>query len=227
MKPYYQADGITIYHGDGAEVAQGHNGVVVSDPPYNIGYHYNSPSDRREEGVYNRLLLDAFRTPSVIVAYPEVVFRLSLLMGVTPDSTAAWVYPANTPRQMRLVGWFGRPGHPERVSQPYRNPTDKRVAALMADGREARGYDWREIPQVKNVSKDKTGHPCQNPVAVMDWILRATDFDGLPVIDPFMGSGTTLVADMALGIPAIGSDIEERYCEIAAKRLSQGRLSLK
>lgn len=223
MKPYFEADGITIYHGDGAEVAQNNNGVVVTDPPYNIGYHYNSPSDRRSEGEYNELLLSALRTPSVVVAFPEVVFRVAILMGIVPDRSAVWVYPANTPRQHRIVAWFGTMGHPERVTQPYRNPSDKRVAKLIESGREARGYDWREIPQVKNVSKEKTKHPCQNPVSVMSWILQATD--AKTAIDPFMGSGTTLVAARQLGIRAIGADTDERYCEIAAKRLAQGVLS--
>ena len=224
MKPYYEHAGITIYHGDGAAVSQNTNGTVITDPPYNIGYHYNSPSDRRSESAYNELLRAALRTPSVVVAFPEVVFRLSLLLGIAPERTAAWVYPANTPRQLRLVGWFGTMGFPERVTQPYKNPTDKRVAKLIAKGREARGYDWREVPQVKNVNEEKTDHPCQNPVEVMEWVIAATDTES--IIDPFMGSGTTLVAAKNLGRKAIGIEIEERYCEIAAKRLAQEVLPL-
>ena len=90
MKPYYEHAGITIYHGDGADIAQRANGTVVTDPPYNIGYHYNEPSDRRGEDDYNGILLRAMRTPSVMVAFPEVAFRLSLLMGLAPERTAAW-----------------------------------------------------------------------------------------------------------------------------------------
>lgn len=219
MKPYYQHGGITIYHGDGAAVAQDNAGTVVTDPPYNIGYHYNDPSDKRTEAAYNELLLSALRTPSVVVAFPEVVFRVALLMGLVPDRTAVWVYPANTPRQHRIAAWFGNRGFPERVLQKYRNPTDRRVAKRIADGFDARGYDWREIPQVKNVSRDKTEHPCQNPVEVMSWLIQATDAE--TIIDPFMGSGTTLVAAKNLGRKAIGADTDERYCEIAAKRLAQ------
>jgi DNA modification methylase len=123
-----------------------------------------------------------------------------------------------------MVGWYGLDGHPERVEQPYRNPEDRRIRERIARGEQARGYDWREIPQVKNVSADKTGHPCQNPVEVMRWMLQATDLT--TAIDPFAGSGTTLIAARDLGIPAIGIEVDERYCEMAADRLRQGVLDL-
>jgi hypothetical protein len=193
--------------------------VVITDPPYNVGYHYHNGGDRRKEREYDDLLLLALRCPSVVVAYPEVAFRYARLAGIVPQRSAAWVYPANTPRQWRIVCWFGLPGYPERVTQPYRNPTDRRIAKLMATGREARGYDWREIPQVKNVSADKTEHPCQNPVEVMRWIIRATDAE--LIVDPFCGSGTTGVAALMEGRRFIGIETEDRYAAIAENRLAE------
>lgn len=68
---------------------------------------------------------------------------------------------------------------------------------------------------------DKNGHPCPKPIGWMRWAVSMASLDSETVIDPFMGSGTTLRAAKDLGRRAIGIEIEERYCEIAAKRLSQ------
>lgn len=223
-QPYYADDTVTLYHGDSRELLPQFAGVVITDPPYNVGYHYRDGGDSRPDAEYDELLRVCLRAPSVVVAYPEITYRVAALLGVVPNRCAAWVYPANTPRQFRQVAWFGIEGYPERVKQEYRNPTDKRIAERIARGEMARGYDWREIPQVKNVSAEKTSHPCQNPVAVMACIVEATDAD--VVIDPFAGSGTTLVAAKQLGRKAIGIEMDEQYCEETARRLSQGVLAL-
>jgi site-specific DNA-methyltransferase (adenine-specific) len=218
LKPYYEDELVTLYCGNAMQIMPLVNGLVVTDPPYNIGYHYASASDNLSNEDYNALLAATLRTPSVVVCYPEIHFRISGVLGINPSRCAAWVYAANTPRQFRMIGWYGVSGKPERVRQPYRNPKDKRIAERIARGEMARGYDWREIQQVKNVSAEKTKHPCQNPVEVMSWMIQATDGD--VIVDPFAGSGTTLIAAKRLGRRAIGIEIDEEYCEVAANRLT-------
>jgi len=71
--------------------------------------------------------------------------------------------------------------------------------------------------------KDGTTHPTQKPVALMRWCLSLFE-DAKTIVDPFMGSGTTLVAAKLEGREAVGIEMNERYCESAAKRLSQGTL---
>jgi site-specific DNA-methyltransferase (adenine-specific) len=73
---------------------------------------------------------------------------------------------------------------------------------------------------------DKTDHPCPKPYGWMAWAICLASEDGETVLDPFMGSGTTLRAAKDLGRKAIGIEIEERYCEIAAKRMRQEVLPL-
>jgi len=71
--------------------------------------------------------------------------------------------------------------------------------------------------------KEQRVHPTQKPVALMKWCLSLLP-EAKTMADPFMGSGTSLVAAKLLGLRAVGVDISERYCELAAKRLSQNVL---
>lgn len=199
--------------------------VVVTDPPFNVGYHYASYRDSMPEDEYWALLKWTFTLcPSVVIHYPESLHRLSLELGEAPEKVCSWVYNANTPRQHRDVAYYRVKPDLTRMTQPYKNPGDRRVMAL---GGGARLYDWWEVQQVKNVSSDKVAHPCQMPEKVMENVVGVLP-DGVTVIDPFMGSGTTGVACAKLGIPFIGCEMDRGYYEIARERVgfefSQGRL---
>lgn len=225
MKPYYQDSLVTIYHGDCREVMRDVRGdaLVISDPPYNIGYHYAGYSDSLSAEDYGALLKAVCRPPCVILHYAESLFAFASLIGEVPEKCAAWVYNANTPRQWRMVAWFGITPDFKLATQPYKNLTDRRVQALIAGGSEGRAlYDWWNVEQVKNVSPEKTSHPCQIPLAVMQNIIRVTPSP--LIVDPFCGSGSTLRAAKDLGRRAVGIEIDERYCEIAAERCRQETL---
>jgi DNA modification methylase len=79
--------------------------------------------------------------------------------------------------------------------------------------------DW--IDQPISLQSDVGGHPCPKPLKLMRQLVSSLSTDDGVVVDPFIGSGTTLRAAKDLGRKAIGIEIEERYCEIAAKRLGQ------
>ena len=81
-----------------------------------------------------------------------------------------------------------------------------------------RCYDWWNVNQVKNVSKDKTKHPCQMPLEVMKRIVGILP-DDATIIDPFMGSGTTGVACRELNREFAGIELNREYFEIAKKRI--------
>ena len=113
-----------------------------------------------------------------------------------------------------------------KVKQPYKNPNDKRIKEYIKRGSKgARIYDWWEIQQVKNVSKEKTTHPCQMPLEVMKRIIGILPDDCL-IIDPFMGSGTTGVAvkemnkEQNLNRDFIGIEIDKMYFDIAVDRIN-------
>jgi DNA modification methylase len=116
-----------------------------------------------------------------------------------------------------------------RVRQPYKNPDDIRVAALMDSGSKGTDlYDWFEdIQQVKNVSEEKTAHPCPVPVALMERIITLCAKPGDIIYDPFMGSGTTAIAAIRCGHEWIGTEIDPEYVKIAEKRISLETAQLK
>lgn len=96
----------------------------------------------------------------------------------------------------------------------------------MWGGIGAKLYDWWNINQVKNVSKEKTEHPCQMPLKVMENIIGILPYDAI-IIDPFMGSGTTGLAVLNMNIKQkanrdfIGIEIDEKYFNIAKERIEK------
>lgn len=197
------------------------NPVIVTDPPFNVRYHYRQYDDHKPEGAYWRDLASMFKLcPTCVTHYPEGIIRLAIEMGEVPERVMAWVYPSNTQRQHRDIAfWRVKPDF-RRVRQPYRNMTDKRVQEVFKRTGGAKLYDWVEVNQVKNVSKEKTAHPCQMPEALLDKVVRLLP-DGVTVIDPFTGSGTTGVACVRNGIPFVGIELDPEYRDIAEERIER------
>jgi len=193
--------------------------VIVTDPPFNIGYHYNNYKDNLESEEYYEMLASIFQySPFVVIHYPEEIYKIAFQVGEFPDKVVSWVYNSNTAKQHRDIAFFGIKPDFKQYGQPYKNPTDKRVMQLIADGKTARLYDWWEINQVKNVSKEKTKHPCQMPLEVMKRIVGILPPE-YTVVDPFMGSGTTGVACKLLNRNFIGIEMDAEYHAIAQQRI--------
>ena len=194
--------------------------VLVSDPPFNIGYHYEMYRDRMKQDDYDAMLMDVFGThPHVLIHYPEALYRHAISIGQVPDRVVRWVYPSNTARQHRDIAYFGVQPDFRKMGQDYKNPTDKRIARRIAEGKRARLYDWWEINQVKNTNKEKTAHPCQMPVEVMRRVIGVLPSDVL-IIDPFMGTGTTGLAARELGFDFVGIELDPSYYATAQQRLT-------
>jgi site-specific DNA-methyltransferase (adenine-specific) len=194
---------------------------IISDPPYNQKYHYNNYKDNMDEQEYRDLLYQVFvDRKSVIIHYPEQTLEIlaTLDLGKVGD-VVSWVYNSNTAKQHRLITWWNCKPDMRKILQPYKNPTDKRIAERIKEGKTCRGYDWWEINQVKNVSKKGFSHSCPIPEEVARRIIVSTTEKGDLVVDPFCGSGTILKVAKELGRDFIGIEIDPDYCKIAEARI--------
>jgi hypothetical protein len=202
---------------------EGKKYILVSDPPFNIGYHYKDYNDNQSEEDYFNMLQTIFENEvHVLIHYPEVLHKHSWLIGDFPEKVVSWVYNSNTAKQHRDIAFYGVKPDFRKVGQPYKNPTDKRIQERIKQGKTARLYDWWEINQVKNVSKEKTEHPCQMPIEVMDRIIGILP-DDVVIIDPFLGSGSTGVACVHFNKDFIGIDMDSEYCKIAVGRMQSAK----
>lgn len=195
---------------------------IISDPPYNQNYHYSEYGDNLEIEHYKALLSEAFaERKSVIIHYPEATVNI-VSKSMSDDwcnESVSWVYNSNTAKQHRQITWWNCKPDMRRIGQPYKNPTDKRIAKRIADGKTARLYDWWNINQVKNVSKKDNPHPCPIPYELAERIILLTTNEGDTVVDPFAGSGTILLAAKNNNRKYIGFEIDTSYFEYAKKAL--------
>ena len=195
--------------------------IIVTDPPFNIGYLYKNYKDNLKEDEYYSWLAEVFKfAPFVCIHYPESLYKLSWKVEQIPEKVVSWVYNSNTAKQHRDIAFFGIKPDFKMLKQPFKNITDKRIAKKILEGKMARGYDWWNINQVKNVSRDKTEHPCQMPVAVMENIIKLLPEDKI-IVDPFAGSGTTGIACKNLNRNYILIELSLEYVKIAEDRLRQ------
>jgi DNA modification methylase len=195
-------------------------GLIITDPPYNQNYHYNSFKDNLSNDDYINLL-SHIPIPCVIIHYPEETINiLPKAIKEKCEQVVTWVYNSNTGKQSRLISWWGCKPDLRKVKQPYKNLNDKRIIKRISEGKTgAKLYDWWEINQVKNVSKEKTAHPCQIPEEIIKRIILTTARENQLIIDVFAGSGTTAKVAKDLGFSSISYEIDDKYCEIIKKRL--------
>ena len=204
-------------------VRAANNPIIVTDPPFNVGYHYDEYADNMNEDEYYEMLAGLFALcPFVVIHYPEAIYHIAFQTGQFPDRVVSWVYNSNTPRQHRDAAYFGVTPCFDGLGE-YKNPTDKRIAARIAEGKKAKGYDWIYCDQVKNVSKEPDGHPCQMPLAVMLHIVGSLPKDAT-IIDPFAGGGHNSTrrktARPGLSRRRALAPLLRRHTSAACKRLS-------
>jgi hypothetical protein len=199
VTPYYSEDGITIYHADCRDVLPSvFAETVITDPPYGVGFR----GEHWDKDV-----------PEIAIALPSLFERVAIVMAPVamfqfppPRWVACWARPASSSRS--LLGGFNH------------------WSPVLLYGDCKMRVDFKSWHAIQHAYPTGFGHPSPKPECLMSWLVDELSEPGETILDPFMGSGTTLRAAKDLGRRAIGIEIEERYCEIAAKRLSQRVLPL-
>lgn len=219
LTPYYDHADVTIYHGDCREVLSSVRAdVLVTDPPYgvNLGNHGGANDGRRDhvlvKGAYASYddtpeNFDAVVVPGIRTALARVDRGVVFCAG-----HMAWRLPVPA-----AVGGVFLPAACGRTAWGY----NSFAHALLYGAAPDLHKGAKPIGMRSTETADGMGHPCAKPLTWMCWAVSLASRPGETILDPFMGSGTTLRAAKDLGRKAIGIEIEERYCEIAAKRLSQ------
>ncbi len=219
MSLYYQDDHVTLYHGD---CLTEHRewldaDVLVTDPPYGMAY---VSGQRKGEKL------------APIVGDKDTKARDAALdsWGARPAiAFGRWSVVAPVGERQRLIWWKeGNPGMGD-LRSPW-GPAHEEIHML------GEGWDVAKTGKKRSGSvlttrgvrggaagaENATGHPTPKPIPLMELILERCPAG--VIADPFAGSGATLLAARNLGRKAIGVELEERYCEIIAKRLDQGVL---
>lgn len=218
MKPYYEHGGITIYHGDCREVLPSLQAdLLFTDPPFGLGYadhgmgnggragrggkpsgaYFIEGNEDLSVGIFACEWAESRNLPAVVFASPYAPFPGKWRNLLVWDKGGA-------------VGWGGDP-----------DVCFKRTWELIQIARNGELIGSRPDSVIRwYITPDNYAeHPCEKPFGLIHGLMAKIPGD--LVVDPFMGSGTSVVSAKTLGRRAIGIEIEERYCEIAAKRLSQ------
>lgn len=226
-EPYYQDEFVTLYHGDclAGDSEWLAADVLVTDPPYGVSYTsgWHRTKARRETGVANDNSPET--RDAALAAWgrgPAVVF-------------GSWRVPKPVNVRQQLIWDKGSDIGTGDLSIPWGSSFEEIYVLgawpkLKPGGRRREGGVPSRVPAVlkhhkPNVaSPDRPDHPTPKPVPLMERLVERCP-PGV-IADPFAGSGSTLLAAKNLGRNAIGVELEERYCELIATRLSQEVLDL-
>jgi len=203
---YYQDDWSTIYLGDCRDILPMLEPVdlVLTDPPYGI----NHPTDYNTRGRgklaicndYPKVYGDNEKfNPEFVLVYPSVLWGANYYSSRLPD-TSGWLV------------WDKE--RPDNLDQS----TCELAWTNFVKGVRRFRFMWNGMIRKGN---EPLWHPTQKPVELMQWVLTLPWTPQGCVIDPYMGSGSTLIAAKNLNRKSIGIEIEEKYCAIAVKRLRQ------
>ncbi len=209
MKPYYDESGITLYHGNALEVLpqlpDAVADVIITDPVWPNCVASLAGADD-PAGLF----------AAAAAYFPRLTNRLVVHLGCDSDPRFLLGVPAALP--FFRVCWL------ELVRHSYKGRLLYSGDVAYAFGAPPPSKPGRQVIPGRLINADDAaqtkGHPCPRKLSTVAWLVKWLA-NGL-ILDPFCGIGTTLRAAKYGGYPAIGIEIEERFCEAAVKRLAQG-----
>ena len=207
MSIYYQDDLVTLHHGDCREIISWLDAdVLLTDPPYGIDYQSGSRRDTLAASILGDK--DTTARDDVLAAWGD---RPAIVFGT-------WRIPRPEGTRARLI-WDtkGALGMGD-LSIPWK-PSDQEIYVLGSGFSGHRDTNVLTCAPVQSMARNGRLHPHEKPVPLLERLLAKCP-PGV-VADPFAGSGSTLRAAANLGRKAIGVELDERYCEVIAKRMDQ------
>lgn len=227
MTPYYSDDSVTLYHGDSRdylhELPDAAVDCVITDPPYADWTHTQAKTNAGRGHGVRAVKFQSFTDGDLRAALTECgrVSRRWVIASL--DYAHAFTVDQSPPTGLRClrIGIWVKPNPMPQISADRPGQGWEAIAFLhRADVRPAWNGGGKAGVWTHPVVQSQ-GHPTVKPLPmVADWVRLFTDPGDL-ILDPFVGSGTTLVAAKQEGRRAIGVEIDERYCELAARRLAQ------
>jgi site-specific DNA-methyltransferase (adenine-specific) len=227
VSPYFEKDGLTIYQGDCRDILPSLPKVdlVLTDPPYSERTHAGArghwaprKEDHIVEAAFGSVTREWLReTLALCVPKRWVVSFMDYTMVPWLEEN-----PPEGMRGVRMGIWVKPNGAPQFTG----DRPGMGWEAIWIGHNLGEKLRWNGVGRhgVWNCPIEQGAHPTMKPLKLVRELASLFSEDGETILDPFMGSGTTLVAARDLGRKAIGIEIEERYCEIAALRLSQNLL---
>lgn len=205
--PYYQSDRVTLYHGDCLSILPhlGKVDAVVTDPPYGIGKRLVSGGAGKTTGWYRMIASSADKW--------DVRPAAELFDAILEMSDHQIIWGGN---------FFGLPPCEKPLCWDKVRPNQKCVSEWEYAWTSfvGRAQMFKHCANGGFILKEPRDHPTQKPVPLMVWCVGFMP-DGCTILDPFTGSGTTGVACIKTGRKFVGIEIDEKYCEIAAKRIQK------
>lgn len=251
MSLYYQDEHVTLYHGDCREIIPALPSVeaVLTDPPYGIT---DSSWDNKFDAQWLVESLTE-SAPEGVAAFAAVQpLTAELVLAAGKRFRHEWIWQKNAGSNFGTLKWHPMREHESVIvtakskgryfpvmqersggglsrvkSGAVNYSASKREGVqngALDKGGSSRRPDLRYPSSIQKFNRERGLHPTQKPVDLFAYLVETYTRTGDTVLDPFAGSGTTLVAALSKNRKAIGVELEERYCEIIARRLDQGVL---